>query len=209
PFWWAALRVRTRRLLKRSSQRPGQSMNVLVNAVSGRAMIADFAPVGTAVTAQQWSALLDEHGDRSRLPSRSEADRAARALARAEVVRTVKLGMGIDISPANGHGLRGLLKPNWLVTGGEREALGDDPRRRTRLVPFHRASREAQPQFLASVMQKGWPAGSMSTTQVSPGCGSAREAPSSTQRAAAASRSSAARSRWNCLCPSSGQFGGR
>src|SRR5699024_377002 len=54
PFWWAALRVRTRRLLKRSSQRPGQSMNVLVNAVSGRAMIADFAPVGTAVTAQQW-----------------------------------------------------------------------------------------------------------------------------------------------------------
>src|SRR5699024_1977250 len=138
PFWWAALRVRTRRLLKRSSQRPGQSMNVLVNAVSGRAMIADFAPVGTAVTAQQWSALLDEHGDRSRLPSRSEADRAApadepadrarlprrseadraaRALARAEVVRTVKLGMGIDISPANGHGLRGLLKPNWLVTG--------------------------------------------------------------------------------------------
>ena len=69
------------------------------------------------MTAQQWSALLDEHGDRSRLPSRSEADRAARALARAEVVRTVKLGMGIDISPANGHGLRGLLKPNWLVTG--------------------------------------------------------------------------------------------
>ena len=78
-------------------------MNVLVNAVSGRAMIADFTPVGTAVTGQQWSALLDEHGGRSRLPSRSEADRAARALARAEVVRTVKLGMGIDISPANGQ----------------------------------------------------------------------------------------------------------
>src|SRR5699024_3354448 len=117
PSWWAPLRVRTRRLLKRSSQRAGQSMNVLVNAVSGRAMIAHFAPVGTAVTAQQWSALLDEHGDRSRLPSRSEADRAARALARAEVVRTVKLGMGIDISPVNGHGLRGLLKPSWLVTG--------------------------------------------------------------------------------------------
>ena len=117
PFWWAALRVRTRRLLKRSSEGPGQSMNVLVNAVSGRAMIADFTPVGTAVTGQQWSALLDEHGGRSRLPSRSEADRAARALARAQVVRTVKLGMGIDISPENGHGLRGVLKPNWLVSG--------------------------------------------------------------------------------------------
>lgn len=117
PFWWAALRVRTRRLLKRSSEGPGQTMNVLVNAVSGRAMIADFTPAGTAVTGQQWSTLLDEHGDRSRLPSRFEAERAARALARTKVVKTVKLGMGIDISPANGTGLRGVLKPNWLVSG--------------------------------------------------------------------------------------------
>src|SRR5699024_145127 len=86
-------------------------------AVSARAMIADFAPVGTAVTAQQWSALLDEHGDRSRLPSRSAADRAARALARGEGVRTVKLGRGHDISPANGHGPRGPPKPKRRLTG--------------------------------------------------------------------------------------------
>jgi hypothetical protein len=118
PFWWAALRVRTRGLLRRSSEGPGQSMNVLVNAVSGRAMIADFAPAGTAVTGQQWSTLLDEHGDRSRMPSRFEADRAARALARAKVVRDGQARHGHrDLTGRTGKAVRGLLKPNWLVSG--------------------------------------------------------------------------------------------
>ncbi|WP_209371828.1 hypothetical protein [Brevibacterium renqingii] len=117
PFWWAPLRVRTRGLLRRESHGPGQEMNVFVNAVTGRAMIADFTPVGIVEAGEAWSTILDEHGGQSRLPSRSEAERTARALARAKVVKTVKLGMGIEISTADGHGLRGVLKPNWLVTG--------------------------------------------------------------------------------------------
>ena len=61
----------------------------------------------------------------------------------------------------------------------------------------------AQPQLAAWVRQNGWPLGSSSTRQVSPGCSSGSVAPSSTHFAAAASRSSTARSRWNCLLPCS------
>lgn len=114
PFWWAALDVRTRGFFRRGAAGPGQRMDVLVNAVSGRGMIADFTPRGASAAPEEWSSLI---GEQARpLPSPGEAERTARSLARAKVVKTVKLGMGIDITPADG--LRGVLKPNWIVTGG-------------------------------------------------------------------------------------------
>ena len=114
PFWWAALDVRTRGLLRRNTAWPGQRMDVLVNAVSGRGMIADFTPRGASADPEEWSRLIGEQS--GPMPSWKETERTARSLARATVVKTVKLGMGIDIAPA--AGLRGVLKPNWIVTGG-------------------------------------------------------------------------------------------
>lgn len=114
PFWWAALDVRTRGLFRRSASGPGQRMDVLVNAVSGRGMIADFTPRGATAGSSEWSSLIG--GQSGPLPTRDEAERTARSLARAKVVKTVKLGMGIEITPAGG--LRGVLKPNWIVSGG-------------------------------------------------------------------------------------------
>lgn len=52
------------------------------------------------------------------MPSRADVEKTARALARTKVLRTVKLGMGIDISAVDDRGARRVLKPNWLVTGG-------------------------------------------------------------------------------------------
>src|SRR5699024_2389242 len=63
-------------------------------------------------------------------------------------------------------------------------------------------------QLAASVRQNGCPAGSISTTQVSPGCSTGWCAPRSTQCRAAAEISSTAKSKWNCLLPLSfGQVG--
>ena len=90
PFWWAALDVRTRGLFRRSSASAGQRMDVLVNAVSGRGMIADFTPRGASAEPEEWSSLIGEQA--GPLPSRGEAERTARSLARAKVVKTVKLG---------------------------------------------------------------------------------------------------------------------
>jgi hypothetical protein len=114
PFWWAALDVRSRGLLRRSAAGPGQRMDVLVNAVSGRGMIADFTPRGAVAEPEEWSSLLGEQSGQP--PTRDEAERTARSLARAKVVKTVKLGMGIEVTPS--VGLRGVLKPNWIVSGG-------------------------------------------------------------------------------------------
>lgn len=114
PFWWAALDVRTRGLFRRSASGPVQRMDVLVNAVSGRGMIADFTPRGATAGSSEWPRLISEQSGPP--PTRDEAERTARSLARAKVVKTVKLGMGIDITPAGG--LRGVLKPNWIVSGG-------------------------------------------------------------------------------------------
>ncbi|MGC2940208.1 MULTISPECIES: hypothetical protein [unclassified Brevibacterium] len=113
PFWWACLDVRTRGLFRHAPGGPGQRMDVLVNALSGRGVIAGFTPRGASATPQEWSSLLSEHS--GRMPTCVEAERTARSLARAKVVRTVKLGMGIEITPV--AGLRGVLKPNWIVTG--------------------------------------------------------------------------------------------
>jgi hypothetical protein len=117
PFWWAPLLVRTRGLFRRGDPGPGQRMDVLVNAVSGRGMIADFTPAGEGIGTEEWMELVDElRGDRGG-PTRFEAERTARSLARTKVVKTVKLGMGVDISPVDDRGLHGVLKPNWLVSG--------------------------------------------------------------------------------------------
>lgn len=113
PFWWAALDVRTRGLFRRSASGPGKRMDVFVNAVSGRGMIADFTPHGVAVAPEEWASLLGEQS--GPLPTRDEAERTARSLGRAKVVKTVKLGMGLELTPASG--LRGVLKPNWIVSG--------------------------------------------------------------------------------------------
>ncbi|WP_169251821.1 hypothetical protein [Brevibacterium sp. 'Marine'] len=114
PFWWAALDVRIRGLFRRDASGPGQRLDVLVNAVSGRGMIADFTPRGATAGSSEWLSLIGEQS--GPLPARREAERTARSLARAKVVKTVKLGMGIEVTPAGG--LRGVLKPNWIVTGG-------------------------------------------------------------------------------------------
>ena len=119
PFWWVPLTVHTRGLLTRRAHGPGRRMDVLVNAVTGRGMIADFRPTGetAADVGATWSDLVDDLKEDRSAPNRSEATRTARSLARAKVLKTVKLGMGIEISPASQWEARGLLKPNWLVSG--------------------------------------------------------------------------------------------
>lgn len=119
PFWWVPLTVHTRGLFTRGAHVPGQRMDVLVNAATGRGMIADFRPTGQtdAGAGSTWSDFVESlTGDGSALNT-SEVVKTARSLARAKVLKTVKLGMGIEISPADGWEARGLLKPNWLVTG--------------------------------------------------------------------------------------------
>lgn len=118
PFWWVPLTVRTRGLLRRDAVGPGQRMDILVNAVSGRGVIADFIPDGEAAAPQEWADIIGARGEQRQAPSGSEAERTAQALARTKVLKTVKLGMGIDISGADDRGARKVLKPNWLVTGG-------------------------------------------------------------------------------------------
>ncbi|WP_210605051.1 hypothetical protein [Brevibacterium oceani] len=118
PFWWVPLTVRTHGLLRRSAVGRGQRMDILINAVSGRGVIADFTPTGEAGTAEEWSDLIGEVGDHRNVPSQADARRTARSLARTKVLGTVKLGMGFDISTVDHEGARRLLKPNWLVAGG-------------------------------------------------------------------------------------------
>lgn len=127
PFWWTVLTARTRGIFSRSRNGPlssgaagvgpvsGQRMNVLVNAYSGKGFIADFEPRGTAVGAAEWDAALEPSDQAGPRPSLFEVSRTARSLVRTKVVKTVKLGMGItldEVAPP-----RGILKPNWLVTG--------------------------------------------------------------------------------------------
>lgn len=127
PFWWTVLAARTRGIFDRSRRRslsngaagagsgPGQRMNVLVNAYSGKGLIADFEPRGTAVDAAEWDAALESSDQAGPRPSLFEVSRTTRSLVRTKVLKTVKLGMGItldEVAPP-----RGILKPNWIVTG--------------------------------------------------------------------------------------------
>lgn len=121
PFWWARLQVRTRGLFPRrraaddGGEPAGTVMNVLVNAHSGRSFIADFEPTGEEIDGARWQEELDRLGDLRTGVSAEDAQIAARALVRTKVVKTVKLGMRIDISPIGEP--TPVLKPNWLVEG--------------------------------------------------------------------------------------------
>lgn len=115
PFWWSSFEARTRGLLSRSTG-PGRQVEVLTNAVTGRGFIADFTPDGAPADPEDWHSALPEETGEGRVPDAAAVSRSARSLVRTQVVKTVKLGMRIDLresAPA-----RGVLKPNWLVTGG-------------------------------------------------------------------------------------------
>lgn len=136
PFWWTVLSARTRGIFSRfGGDRPsggrgeasaggaggsaplgrGQRMNVLVNAYSGKGFIADFEPQGAQVAEAEWQRALGSSDQAGPAPSLFEVSRTARSLVRTKVLKTVKLGMGItldEVAPP-----RGVLKPNWLVTG--------------------------------------------------------------------------------------------
>lgn len=127
PFWWTVVSASTRGILDRSRRSSshngaagavpgsGQRMNVLVNAYSGKGHIADFEPRGTAVDAAEWEAALKSSEQAGPRPSLFEVSRTTRSLVRTKVLKTVKLGMGItldEVAPP-----RGILKPNWIVTG--------------------------------------------------------------------------------------------
>lgn len=130
PFWWATLQVRTRGLLSRRAFEPlqtaslgphsgsnikGQAMHVLVNAHSNRSFIADFVPQGEEIDEEEWMRALSMPGTERPPTAADYASRAARALVRTKVTKTVKLGMHIKIDEAGPP--RGILKPNWIVTG--------------------------------------------------------------------------------------------
>ncbi|AOP53058.1 hypothetical protein [Brevibacterium aurantiacum] len=131
PFWRTVLSARTRGIFGRSRKKSlssgaagagagsgpgvGQRMNVLVNAYSGKGFIADFEPIGTPVDAAVWDAALEASDQAGPRPSLFEVSRTARSLVRTKVLKTVKLGMGITLDEAAPP--RGILKPNWIVTG--------------------------------------------------------------------------------------------
>ncbi|WP_309133263.1 hypothetical protein [Brevibacterium sp.] len=116
PFWWTVLAVETRGIFgRRRAKGSGQRINVLVNAQSGKGFLADFEPRGTNVDAVQWRQSLDSQSRPSPVLDPADVTRAARSLVRAKVLKTVKLGMGISIAEVAGP--RGVLKPNWLVSG--------------------------------------------------------------------------------------------
>lgn len=116
PFWWITFGVRTRGAFSRWSRwSPGGTVHVLVNAVTGRAAIADFVPrpESSAGSDQQSdSAWAHRVGDGT---GRADAEWAARSLVRTSVTRTVKLGGRIDLEQRGEAQF--VLKPNWLVSG--------------------------------------------------------------------------------------------
>lgn len=131
PFWWTALNAGTKGIFNRSrpgslsrgaagaGPGPGQRMNVLVNAYSGKGFIADFEPRGIAVEAAEWNAALESSDQAGPTPSLFEVSRTARSLVRTKVVKTVKLGMGITLEEVGPP--RGIFKPNWVVSGANKK----------------------------------------------------------------------------------------
>lgn len=108
PFWWVVLRVDVAGILDgvRATRRPSAVVNVFVDAVSGKASIADFEPRGAAIDVAEWTGPTTLSGD---------VVGAAHDLVRTKVMRTVKLGMRVRLGEA--ESARGILKPNWLVRG--------------------------------------------------------------------------------------------
>ena len=211
PFWWAALDVRTRGLFRRSSAVQGSAWTCCQCRVRA-GHDCRFHPArrlgrtGGVVESDRrtgWTAAK---------PGRSRAD--CTILGSCEGRQTVKLGM---VLKSHSPPVCAVCSSQLDRHRREREAFGDHPRRRSRRFALHRAGGQDRTELRARLrycrtLIAGWSAPVLcvrdaermagrveSTTQVSPGCGSARVAPSSTQRSAAAWMSSAARSRWNCL----------
>ena len=121
PFWWTVFSARTRSLFRRSPKSApagtlrGQRLNVLVNAYSGKGFIADFEPCGETVAVADWLSAFESSDQAGPQPGADQVRRTARSLVRTKVVKTVKLGMGISIDEVEAP--RGVLKPNWVVTG--------------------------------------------------------------------------------------------
>lgn len=108
PFWWVALDVETHGPLHRGTG--ASRANVLVDAATGKASIADFAPRGHSVDSARW-------------PGPATPDDAvvqsARALVRTKAIRTFRLGMSVRVRQAGP--VRGVLKLNWLVRGANHQ----------------------------------------------------------------------------------------
>lgn len=126
PFWWTVLSARTNSIFRRSRKpasadaaraeaSPGQRMNVLVNAYSGKGYLADFDPLGEEVAVGAWRDAFDASDQAGPQPGPDDVRRTARSLVRTKVLKTVKLGMGLNIDETLAPS--GILKPNWVVTG--------------------------------------------------------------------------------------------
>lgn len=126
PFWWTVLSARTSSILRwnrkpapadpaRTEASAGQRMNVLVNAYSGKGYLADFDPRGEAVAVEAWRDAFEASDQAGPQPGPDDVRRTARSLVRTKVLKTVKLGMGLNIDETVAPS--GILKPNWVVTG--------------------------------------------------------------------------------------------
>lgn len=89
PFWWVALDVETSGPLHRGTA--ASRANVLVDAATGKASIADFAPRGLTVDSARWTG--PETPDDAVVQS-------ARALVRTKAIRTFRLGMSVRVRQA-------------------------------------------------------------------------------------------------------------
>ncbi|WP_101651286.1 hypothetical protein [Brevibacterium ihuae] len=91
----------------------GETVDVLVDVYSGRGFIAAFEPHGASVEDVEFRAALE----REPIPV-EQAIEVARNLLRTRVQRRWKLAMGYAVEI--GAPVRGVLKPNWLVSGRDR-----------------------------------------------------------------------------------------
>ena len=124
PYWWVRAGVR-RTGLRRAGRGAGagagagggdplgEIVDVLVDVYSGKGFIAAFEPHGEPVEEAEFVAALE----RTPIPE-DDAVEVARNLLRTRVQRRWKLGMGYRVEIA--EPVRGVLKPNWLVSGRDR-----------------------------------------------------------------------------------------
>lgn len=126
PFWSTVLSAQTSSIFRRNRKpepagraraeaSPGQCMNVLVNAYSGKGYLADFDPRGETVAVTEWLDAFESSDQAGPQPGPDDVRRTARALVRTKVLKTVKLGMGLSLDEIAAPS--GILKPNWVVTG--------------------------------------------------------------------------------------------
>lgn len=122
PYWW--VRCTVSRTLLRSAIRgraggaagseAGEPLDVLVDVYTRKGFLAGFAPAGDPVGDEEFAAVLE----REPIPVEAAVE-VARNLVRTRVQRRWKLGMGYRVEITGP--VRGVLKPNWLVAGRNRE----------------------------------------------------------------------------------------